>query len=166
MNSKTSVADSTTSPAERKGSPHLDLYPAAAGVRRERPETQVRVSVLAPAYASRRSTSWQAGQKKTPSATSHSGSLAANIKMGRAKPPQSAWGRAVEKVLSKQMALNGRTAAKRRPDSEKFGRGHSGGEERPSPAKTIDLVSELNRIWDDPRPAADKPLEPPATPME
>jgi hypothetical protein len=42
--------------------------------------------------------------------------------------------------------------------------GRSGGEERPSPAKTIDLVSELNRIWDDPRPAADKPLEPPATP--
>jgi hypothetical protein len=80
----------------------------------------------------------------------------------------SAWGRAVEKVLSKQMALNGRTAAKRRPDSpstvEKLGRGHSGGEEPPSPAKTIDLVSELNRIWDDPRPAADKPLEPPATP--
>jgi hypothetical protein len=52
---------------------------------------------------------------RTPSATSHLGSLAANIKMGRAKPPQSAWGRAVEKVLSKQMALNGRTAAKRRP---------------------------------------------------
>jgi hypothetical protein len=26
-----------------EGSPHLDLYPAAAGVRRERPETQVRV---------------------------------------------------------------------------------------------------------------------------
>src|SRR5258707_10214374 len=105
---------------------------------------------------------------RTPSATSHSGSLAANIKMERAKPPQSAWGRAVEKVLSKQMALNGRTAAKRRPDSpstvEKLGRGHSGGEERPSPAKTIDLVSELNRIWDDPSPAADKPLEPPATP--
>lgn len=71
---------------------------------------------------------------RTPSATSHLGSLAANIKMGRAKPPQSAWGRAVEKVLSKQMALNGRTAAKRRPDSpstvEKLGRGHSGGEER------------------------------------
>lgn len=105
---------------------------------------------------------------RIPSATSHLGSLAANIKMGRAKPPQSAWGRAVEKVLSKQMALNGRTAAKRRPDSpstvEKLGRGHSGGEERPSPAKTIDLVSELNRIWDDPSPAADKPLEPPATP--
>ena len=168
MNSKTSVADSTTSPAERKARRTWTLYPAAAGVRRERPETQVRVSVLAPAYASRRSTSWQAGQKKTPSATSHSGSLAANIKMGRAKPPQSAWGRAVEKVLSKQMALNGRTAAKRRPDSpstvEKLGRGHSGGEERPSPAKTIDLVSELNRIWDDPSPAADKRLEPPATP--
>ena len=27
-----------------EGSPHLDLYPAAAGVRRERPETQVRVN--------------------------------------------------------------------------------------------------------------------------
>jgi len=76
---------------------------------------------------------------RTPSVTSHSGSLAANINVGRAKPPQSAWGRAVEKVLSKQMALNGRTAAKRRPDSpstvEKLGRGHSGGEERPSPAR-------------------------------
>jgi hypothetical protein len=87
---------------------------------------------------------------------------------GGGTAPGSAWGRAVEKVLTKQMALNGRTAAKRRPDSpstvEKLGRGHSGGEERPSPAKSIDLVSELNRIWDDPRPAADKPLEPPATP--
>jgi hypothetical protein len=30
---------------------------------------------------------------RTPSATSHLGSLAANIKMGRAKAPQSAWGR-------------------------------------------------------------------------
>jgi hypothetical protein len=83
-------------------------------------------------------------------------------------PPQSAWGRAVEKVLSKQMALNERTGTKRRPDSpstvEKLRSGRSGGEERPSPAKAIDLVSELNRIWDDPRPAADKPLEPPATP--
>ena len=83
-------------------------------------------------------------------------------------PPQSAWGRAVEKVLSKQMALNVRTATKRRPDSpstvEKLRSGHRGSEHRPSPAKAIDLVSELNRIWDDPRPAADKPLEPPATP--
>ena len=78
------------------------------------------------------------------------------------------WTRAVEKVLSKQMALNERTAAKGRPDSpstvEKLGSGHSGAEELPSTAKTIDLVSELNRIWDDPSPAADKPLEPPATP--
>jgi hypothetical protein len=51
------------------------------------------------------------------------------------------------------MALNERAATKRRPDSpstvEKLGMGHSGGEERPSPAKTIDLVSELNRIWDE-----------------
>ena len=107
---------------------------------------------------------------RTPSATSHSGSLGANIKMGRAKPPQSAWGRAVEKVLSKQMALNGRTAAKRRPDIpstvEKLGSGRRNVEERPRPStkKSIDLVSELNRIWDDPRPTADEPLEPPATP--
>src|SRR6476619_1496028 len=82
--------------------------------------------------------------------------------------PQSAWGRAVEKVLSKQMALNGRTATERRPDSpatvEKLGSRHRGSEHRPSTAKTIDLVSELDHIWDDPRPAADKPLEPPATP--
>jgi hypothetical protein len=66
------------------------------------------------------------------------------------------------------MALNERTATKRRPDSpstvEKLGSGHGGSEHRPSTAKSIDLVSELNRIWDDPSPAADKPLEPPATP--
>ena len=104
---------------------------------------------------------------RTPSATSYSGSPAIKLKMEVRMPPQSAWGRAVEKVLSKQMALNERTGTKRRPDSpstvEKLRSGRSGGEERPSPAKAIDLVSELNRIWDDPRPA-DKPLEPPATP--
>ena len=101
-------------------------------------------------------------RRLAPSAIPHSGAAANNLKIGSGMP-QSAWSRAVEKVLSKQMALNGRTAAKRRPDSpstvEKLGRGHSGGEERPSPAKTIDLVSELNRIWDDPSPAADKPLD-------
>ena len=105
---------------------------------------------------------------RSPSATSHSGSPAIKLKLEVRMPPQSAWGRAVEKVLSKQMALNERTATKRRPDSpstvEKVRSGRSGGEERPSPAKSIDLVSELNRIWDDPRPTADKRLEPPATP--
>jgi hypothetical protein len=105
---------------------------------------------------------------RAPSATSHSGAPAAKLRMGRGMSPQSAWSRAVEKVLSKQTALNGRTAPKRRPDSpstvERLGSGHSGYEERPSATKSIDLVSELNRIWDDPRPAADKPLEPPATP--
>jgi hypothetical protein len=84
--------------------------------------------------------------------------------------PQSAWSRAVEKVLHKQIELNGRAAAKRRPGSlstvETLGSGRRSAEERrrPSTKKSIDLVSELNRIWDDPRPAADKPLEPPATP--
>jgi len=84
--------------------------------------------------------------------------------------PQSAWSRAVEKVLHKQIELNGRTAAKRRPDIpstvEKLGSGRRNAEERPRPStkKSIDLVSELNRIWEDPRPTADKSLEPPATP--
>jgi putative ABC transport system substrate-binding protein len=49
----------------------------------------------------------------SPSIRQHSGSLAANIKMGRGMPPQSAWGKAVEKVLGKQMALNGRTTESR-----------------------------------------------------
>src|SRR5258707_3600337 len=87
---------------------------------------------------------------RTPSATSYSGSPAIKLKMEVRMPPQSAWGRTVEKVLSKQMALNERTGTKRRPDSpstvEKLRSGRSGGEERPSPAKAIDLVSELNRI--------------------
>ena len=82
--------------------------------------------------------------------------------------PQSAWSRAVEKVLHKQIELNGRAAAKKRPGSpstvETLGSGRRGAEERcrPSTKKSIDLVSELNRIWDDPRPTADK--SPPATP--
>jgi hypothetical protein len=76
----------------------------------------------------------------------------------------------VKKVLHKQIELNGRTAAKRRPDIpstvEKLGSGRRKAEEQPRPStkKSIDLVSKLNRIWDDPRPAADKRLEPPATP--
>ena len=100
------------------------------------------------------------------SATSHSAPPATT---GSGMSPR-AWSRAVEKVLHKQMELNGRTAAKRRPDGpstvEKLGSGRRGAEERPRPStkKSIDLVSELNRIWDDPRPAADQPLEPPATP--
>ena len=104
---------------------------------------------------------------RAPSATSHSASTATKIGSGM---PQSAWSRAVEKVLHKQIELNGRTAAKRRPDIpstvEKLGSGRRNVEERPRPStkKSIDLVSELNRIWDDPRPAEDKLLEPPATP--
>jgi hypothetical protein len=106
---------------------------------------------------------------RAPSATSHSGTPATNFKTGRARAPiESAWGKAVEKVLGKQMALNKRTHAQKRPDSssadEKLGREQSGAKERPSFTKTIDLVSELNRIWDDPRPAADERLEPPPTP--
>ena len=104
---------------------------------------------------------------RAPSAASHSASPATNLKIGSGMP-QSAWSRVVEKVLHKQIELNGRAAAKKRPGSpstvEKLGSGRRGAEERPSTAKSIDLVSELNRIWDDPRPAADKRFEPPATP--
>src|ERR1700704_5854211 len=52
---------------------------------------------------------------RTPSATSYSGSPAIKLKMEVRMPPQSAWGRAVEKVLSKQMALNERTGTKSEP---------------------------------------------------
>jgi hypothetical protein len=99
---------------------------------------------------------------RTPSATSHSGSSATNIKMDVQSLPR------VLGAERLRRSLNGRTATKRRPDSpstvEKLGSGHRGSEHRPSTAKSIDLVSELNRIWDDPRLATDKPLEPPATP--
>jgi len=99
----------------------------------------------------------------------HSASPTTNLKI-ESGMPQSAWSRVVKKVLHKQIELNGRTAAKRRPDIpstvEKVGSGRRNAEERPRPStkKSIDLVSELNRIWDDPGPAADKRLEPPATP--
>jgi hypothetical protein len=107
---------------------------------------------------------------RAPSAASHSASPATNLNIGSGMP-QSAWSRAVEKVLHKQIELNGRAAAKRRPRSpstvETLGSGRRGGaEERPRPStkKSIDLVSELNRIWDDPRPTTNKSLEPPTTP--
>ena len=106
---------------------------------------------------------------RAPSATPHSASPTTNLKI-ESGMPQSAWSRVVKKVLHKQIELNGRTAAKRRPDIpstvEKVGSGRRNAEERPRPStkKSIDSVSELNRIWDDPRPAADKRFEPPATP--
>jgi len=106
---------------------------------------------------------------RAPSAAPHSASPATRLNIGSGVP-QSAWSRAVEKVLHKQIELNGRAAAERRPCSpstvETLGSGRRSAEEcrRPSTKKSIDLVSELNRIWEDPRPTADKSLEPPATP--
>src|SRR3954470_16460145 len=74
---------------------------------------------------------------RAPSATSHSASPATNLKIGSGMP-QSAWSRVVEKVLHKQTELNGRTAAKRRPDIpstvEKFGSGRRNAEEQPRPS--------------------------------
>jgi hypothetical protein len=88
----------------------------------------------------------------------------------RGTVPGSAWGRAVEKVLSRHKALNEWAGAKRSSERtstfEKTLRtGDNAGKERPSTARTIDLVSELNRIWDDPVPVADKLLEPPPIPL-
>ena len=108
---------------------------------------------------------------RAPSAAPHSASPATRLNIGSGVP-QSAWSRAVEKVLHKQIELNGRAAAKRRRWSpstvETLGSERRSAEERPRPStkKSIDLVSELNRIWEDPRPTADKRLEPPATPEE
>src|SRR6476660_8586222 len=45
---------------------------------------------------------------RAPSATSHSASPATNLNIGSGMP-QSAWSRVVEKVLHKQIELNGRT---------------------------------------------------------
>jgi hypothetical protein len=59
---------------------------------------------------------------RTPSATSHSGSPAAKLKMGRETPPQSAWDRAVEKVLSRQKALLAKGSSQR-PLSRSASRG-------------------------------------------
>src|SRR6185437_6261607 len=53
---------------------------------------------------------------RAPSAALHSASPATNLNIGSGMP-QSAWSRAVEKVLDKQIELNGRTAAKRRSGS-------------------------------------------------
>src|SRR5512139_3399231 len=50
---------------------------------------------------------------RAPSA-SHSASPSTNLHIGSGKR-QRAWSRVVEKVLHKQIELNGRTAAKRRP---------------------------------------------------
>jgi hypothetical protein len=104
----------------------------------------------------------------TPSAKSSSGSPAAGRRTERDALTRRAWGQAVEKVLSRQKALNAQTVAKRRPDRpsavEKLRTGANAGKERPSTATTIDLVCELNRIWDDPAPG-DKPLEPPPAPL-
>ena len=63
---------------------------------------------------------------RAPSATPHSASPTTNLKI-ESGMPQSAWSRVVKKVLHKQIELNGRTAAKRRPDIpstvEKLGSG-------------------------------------------
>lgn len=105
---------------------------------------------------------------RTPSAISPLGSPAASRLAGRDTLPRRAWGRTVQKVISRQKALNEQAVAKRRPDRssavEKLRTGGNAGKQRPSTATTIDLVSRLNRIWDDPAPG-DKPLEPPPAPL-
>jgi hypothetical protein len=72
--------------------------------------------------------------------------------------PGSAWGRAVEKVLSRQKALNDRAGALKGSErtsalEKKLRSEDHPARKRASTATTIDLVGELNRIWDDPVPA-------------
>ena len=104
---------------------------------------------------------------KAPSAASHSGSSATKLNKGSENASRVLGAERLRRSSAGKW-ISTTHGPKRRPDSpstvEKRASGRSGCQEQPSPAKTIDLVSELNRIWDDPRPAADKRLEPPATP--
>ena len=80
------------------------------------------------------------------------------------------WTRAVEKLVRKQKALKEeQTLASKSPTKRQRLRSTAAGDGLPSrrdhpTARTIDLIGEFNRIWDDPRPEADKPIGPPATP--
>jgi hypothetical protein len=77
--------------------------------------------------------------------------------------PGSAWGRAVEKVVSRQKALNDRAGARRSSErtsaletsalEKKLRSEDQPAGKQPSTARTTDLVGELNWIWDDPVPA-------------
>jgi hypothetical protein len=70
-----------------------------------------------------------------------------------------AWGRAVEKLLTRQAALKRDAVAKRRSERraglEKLQSGQTGTNEGPLLARTSDIVSAFNRIWPD--NAAQKP---------
>jgi hypothetical protein len=93
---------------------------------------------------------------KAPAAAHRADFPSAKLQMGRGTAPGSAWGRAVEKVLSRQKALNDRAGALRGSERtsalEKKLRSedHAVGKPPSSTATTIDLVGELNRIWGDP----------------
>ena len=95
---------------------------------------------------------------KAPAAAHRGDFPSAKLQMGRGTAPGSAWGRAVEKVLSRQKALNDRAGARRSSEQTSAlakklrSEDHAAGKQ-PSTAKTVDLVGELNRIWDDPLPA-------------
>jgi hypothetical protein len=93
------------------------------------------------------------------------------LQMGRGTAPKtSAWIRAVEKLVSRQKALkeeqtlakkgSGQASAVEKPRSSE----RTAVKERPLTAGTTDIIGEFNRVWDDPRPAADKPIGPPGTP--
>ena len=80
------------------------------------------------------------------------------------------WTRAVEKLVRKQKALKEeQTLASKSPTKRQRLRSTAAGDGLPSrrdhpTARTTDLIGEFNRIWDDPRPEADKPIGPPTTP--
>ena len=95
---------------------------------------------------------------KAPAAAHRGDFPSAKLQMGRGTVPGSAWGRAVEKVLSRQKALNDRAGALRGSErtsalDKKLRSEDHPARKRASTATIIDLVGELNRIWDDPLPA-------------
>jgi hypothetical protein len=80
------------------------------------------------------------------------------------------WTRAVEKLVRKQKALKEeQTLASKSSDQasaveKPCSSGRTAVKERPLTAGTTDIIGEFNRIWDDPRPVADKPIGESATP--
>jgi hypothetical protein len=82
------------------------------------------------------------------------------------------WTRAVEKLVRKQKALKEeQTLASKAPTKRQRLRIPAAADGLPSrrdhpTTRTTNFIGEFNRIWDDPHPdTADKPPEPPPTPL-
>ena len=75
------------------------------------------------------------------------------------------WTRAVEKLVRKQKALKEeQTLASKNSDQASAVEKPAAADGLPSRRDHPTARTKFNRIWDDPRPEADKPIGPPATP--